>query len=91
MLKFYRSDRTIGREVARVRTPDGTELVVLQTAQHKQEVAPVQVLRPVSEPQVHYEVTRQLAEVIDHARFLGVDQETLHALFERAIHSGGMH
>lgn len=91
MIQLYRNDRTIGREVARVRIPDGTELVVLQTALHKQEVAPLQVLRPVSDSQIRYEITRQLAEVIDHARFLGIDEETLQDLFERAISSGGMH
>ena len=91
MIQLYRNDRAIGREVARVRIPNGTELVVLQTALCKQEVAPIEVLRPVSESQVRYEITRQLAELIDHARFLGIDEETFQGLFERALCSGGMH
>lgn len=87
--QLWKSHRVFGYEVARATTEDGTELVVLQTAPHKQEVSPAHMLMPVSDGEVVFEARVRLIEAIEKARFLGLDVETLRAAFEDAIQSGG--
>lgn len=83
--QLYRSHRVFGYEVARTTTEDGTELVVLKTAPHKQEVSPAHMLMPVSEKEAAFEATIRLSDAIEHARFLGLSLDTLRAAFEDAI------
>lgn len=85
MKTLWKSHRVFGYEVARAAGPDGYELVILQTAPHKQEVAPAHMLMPVSEQEVAFEAQVRLIEAIERARFLGMDAETLRAAFEAAL------
>jgi hypothetical protein len=85
--QLYRSHRVFGYDVARAAGPDGTELVILQTAPHKQEVSPAHMLMPVSDKELAFEAQVRLIEAIERVRFLGVDAETLRAAFETALES----
>jgi hypothetical protein len=85
MKQLWKSHRTFGYEVGRVQVEDGTELVVLQTAPHKQEVSPVHMLMPVSEKDVSFEAMTRLIEAIEKARFLGLDNDGLRSAFEAAL------
>ena len=66
MRQLYKSHRTLGYEIARMRTDDGKELVILETAAHKQEVSPAHMLRPMSPEDAAFEVRVGLAH---HLRF----------------------
>lgn len=83
--QFYKSHRTLGYEVARATADDGTELVVLQTAPHKQDVAPAHLLMPVSDADLAFEARVQLIAAIEKARFLGLDMDMLRAAFDDAL------
>jgi hypothetical protein len=89
--QLYRSHRVFGYEVARARTEEGTELVVLQTAPHKHEVSPAHMLMPVGEKEAAFEARIRLIEAIERARSLGVDSDELRQAFEDALQSGGTH
>jgi hypothetical protein len=89
MRTLYKSHRVFGYEVARAAGPDNTELVILQTAPHKQEVSPAHMLMPVSDREALFEAQVRLIEAIERARFLGVDAETLRAAFEEALEKAG--
>lgn len=82
MKQLYRSHRVFGYETARATTADGQEIVVLQTAPHKQEVSPAHLLLPVSPDEAVFEARMALAAAIERARFLGVDTKTLRSLFD---------
>lgn len=82
MSQLFRSHRVFGYEVARTKAADGTELVVLQTAPHKQEVSPAHMLLPVSPDEATFEVRMSVLAAIERAQFLGVDIATLRTLFE---------
>jgi hypothetical protein len=75
----------MGYEVARTRTDDGKELVILETAPHKQEVSPAHMLRPVSPQEAAFEVRVRLAQIVEHARFLGIDPELLNTLLAEEL------
>lgn len=83
--QLLKSHRTFGFETARATTPDGTELVILETAPHKLEASPAHLLMPVSDAEAAFEATVALMTAIDRARFLGVDMDVLRAAFERAV------
>ena len=85
MKQLYQSHRTIGYEIARTQTDDGKELVILQTALHKQEVAPAHMLRPLSPQEAALEIRVGLAQIIERARFLGIDAETMSALLTEEL------
>lgn len=82
MKQLWKSHRIFGYEVARATAEDGTELVVLQTAPHKQDVSPAHMLLPVSENEVTFEARVRLIEAIEKARFLGLDNDALRTVFE---------
>lgn len=83
--QFFRSHRHIGYIVARATADDGTELVILQTAPHKQDVAPAHLLMPVSDADLAFEARVQLIAAIEKARFLGLDMDILRAAFDDAM------
>jgi hypothetical protein len=85
MKQLWKSHRLFGYEIARTTTEDGTELVVLQTAPHKQDVSPAHMLLPVSEQEAAFEVQVRLIEAIEKARFLGLDTDALRTAFESAL------
>jgi hypothetical protein len=85
MRQLYKSHRTMGYEVARTRTDDGAELVILETAPQKQEVSPAHMLRPVSPEEAAFEVRVALAQVVEQARFLGLDPEMVTALLTEEL------
>jgi hypothetical protein len=80
MRQLYKSHRTMGYKIARTRADDGKEFVILETAPHKQEVSPAHMLWPISSEEVAFEVRVSLAQIIERARFLGLDAEMLGAL-----------
>lgn len=82
---FWKNHRTLGYEVARAVADDGTELVILQTAPHKQDVAPAHLLMPVSDADLAFEARVQLIAAIEKARFLGLDMDILRAAFDDAM------
>lgn len=86
MSQLWKSHRTFGRELARATAPDGTALVILETAPHKHEVSPAHLLRPVTPQEAQFEATIALAAAIDRARFLGVDPDDIRAAFEAALY-----
>jgi hypothetical protein len=75
----------MGYEVARTRTDDGAELVILETAPQRQEVSPAHMLRPVSPAEAAIEIRISLAQIVERARFLGVDPETLSTLLAEEL------
>ena len=85
MRQLYKSHRILGYEVARTHTDDGKELVILETAAHKQEVSPAHMLRPVSPEEAAFEVRVGLAQLIEQARFLGIDAETVSNLLAEEL------
>ena len=87
MTTFYRSHRALGREVARAIIANGSDLVILQTAPHRQEVAPAHMLMPVSDAELAFEVQVYLIEAIEKARFLGFDNDALQIAFAAALHT----
>ena len=87
MSKLYRSHRMFGYEVARAKANDGTELVVLQTAPHKQEVSPAHMLMPVSPDEAAFEVRMSVLAAIERAQFLGLDVAALRRLFDEEVAS----
>lgn len=82
---FVRSHRTIGYEVARTISNAGKELVVLQTDTNRLEAFPVVTLLPVSEKELALEVDMCFLAAIFRSRFLGLDNDTLRATFERLL------
>lgn len=82
MSEMYRSHRTFGHLVARTTGPDNQELVILQTSPNKMEATPAHMLLPVSDAEIVFEARMALAAAIERIRFLGVDSETLRALFD---------
>jgi hypothetical protein len=89
MKQLWKSHRIFGYEVARAKADDNIELVVLQTAPHKQEVSPAYMLMPVLPHEVVFEAQIRLVEAIEKARFLGIDNKTLRAMFESALQIEG--
>ena len=89
MKQLWKSHRVFGYEVARATAEDGTELVVLQTAPHKQEVSPATMLMPVSEKEAAFEAMVRLCDAVEKARFLGLDNEALRIAFESALQTEG--
>ncbi len=83
--QLLRSHRTFGFELARTHAPDGTELVILETAPHKLDASPAHLLRPVTDQEAAFEATVALMAAIERARFLGVDMDALRAAFEQAV------
>jgi hypothetical protein len=79
-MDLVRSHRVFGYVTARAQTAEG-EVVILQTAPHKQEVSPAHMVLPVSADEAVFEARMALAAAIERARFLGVDEETLRGLF----------
>ena len=86
MKQLYKSHRTFGYEAARTTADDGKQLVVLQTAPHKYEVSPAQMLMPVTEQEAAFDIRIALAAVVERARFLGIDAETLTNLLNEELH-----
>lgn len=83
--QLYRSHRTMGWLVHRFQGPDGRERVLLDTGTHKEDVSLAHLLLPVSEKEIAFEVQMRLAEAIEHARFLGLDNDALRIVFDRAL------
>lgn len=83
--QLWKCHRAVGWEIARATADDGTELVVLQTAPHKQEVAPAYMLMPVDDS--GFEAQTYLIQAIEKARFLGLDHDAIRAAFEDALGS----
>jgi hypothetical protein len=83
--QLRKSHRVFGYEIAHTTAEDGTELVVLQTAPHKQEVSPAHMLMPVSEQEVAFEAKVRLIEAVERARFLGLNADALRAVFEDVV------
>ena len=82
---WVRNHRTIGYEVARAYTEDGKSLIILQTSDHKQEVAQESALLPATEKDLINDVSSLLIAAIFQARFLELDNDTLRATFERLL------
>lgn len=82
---LFKSHRTMGFELARTRTPDNREYVILETAPHKEEAALAHTLRPVSQDEIMMEARVMLIEALDRIRFLGLDHETISTLFSEEI------
>lgn len=89
MKQLWKSHRAFGYEIARATAEDGTELVVLQTAPHKQEVSPAHMLMPVSEKEAAFEAMVRLIDAIEKARFLGLDTDAVRSAFESALQTEG--
>lgn len=87
MKQLYKSHRTLGYAVGRAHLADGQEVVILQTAPHKQDVSPAHLLLPVSPDEAVFEARMALAAAIERARFLGIDMETLRSLFDEEMRS----
>ncbi|NCC35588.1 MAG: hypothetical protein EOM24_26780 [Chloroflexia bacterium] len=85
MKQLWKSHRVFGYEVTRAIAPDGTELVILQTAPHHQAVSPTHLLMPVAERDLAFEAEIRLTEVIERCKFLGMDVEQLRSIFEAAL------
>lgn len=85
MRQLYKSHRTMGYEIARTRTDDGDELVILETAPQKKEVSPAHMLRPVTSAEVAFEIRIALAQIAEQARFLGLDAETVSTLLTEEL------
>lgn len=81
MSELLQSHRTAGREIARTKDEAGREFVILQTAPHKEEAVLAHTLRPMTEADARFKIGVLLTEVIEQARFLGLDSEQLSALF----------
>jgi hypothetical protein len=81
MSELLQSHRTAGREIARAKDADGREFVILQTAPHKEEAVLAHTLRPLTAADAQFKIGVLLTEVIEQARFLGIDREQLEALF----------
>ena len=80
-MNLVRNHRTFGYEVARTTGTDGRDLVILQTSPTKQDVAPAHLLMPVSANEATFEARMALAAALERCRFLGLDAETIAALF----------
>jgi hypothetical protein len=85
MRQLYRSHRLTGYEVARTHTDAGEELVILQTAPHKQEVSPAHMLQATSPQEVAFDIRVALAQIVERARFLGLDAETVSTLLAEEL------
>jgi hypothetical protein len=85
MRAIFKSHRTMGYETARTTDNEGTELVVLQVTPTRREVSPAHMLRVPSPEEVVFDVRVKLAEVIEQARFWGVESEVLEALFSEEL------
>jgi hypothetical protein len=79
--QLYKSHSMTGYELARVTTDDGQQLVLLETAFREYAVSPSHVVRPVSTEEVLFDLRTEFAALLQQARFLGFDAETLHTLF----------
>jgi len=84
-MNLVRNHRTMGYEVTRAPGPDGRDLAILQTSPTAQAVAPAHLLLPVSADEAVFEARMAVAAAIERARFLGVDAETLRALFDEEL------
>ena len=83
--QLWKSHRAVGWEIARATADDGTELVILQTAPHKQEVVPAYMMAPVDD--LAFEAQTYLIQAIEKARFLGLDMDALRRAFDEALNS----
>lgn len=83
--ELVRSHRTFGYIVCRFHGPDGRERVLLDTGTHKEDVSLAHLLLPVSDKELAFEVRMRLIEAIEHARFLGLDNDALRVAFEQAL------
>jgi hypothetical protein len=85
MSELLQSHRTAGYPIARTTDQDGREFVILQTAPHKEEVVLAHLLRPLPMGEVKFKIGVLLAEVIEQARFLGLDREQIAVLFQAEL------
>lgn len=85
MSELLQSHRTAGYAIGRTTTEDGREFLILQTAPHKEEAVPAHMARPMSVGEVNFKIGVLLTEVIEQARFLGLDREAIAALFQAEI------
>lgn len=83
--QLWKSHRVIGYEVARATTEAGMELVILETAEHRREVAPAHMLMPVDEAEIVFDVQVQFIKAIEAARFLGLSDDAIRAAFAVAM------
>mgnify|MGYP001608779875 CR=1 FL=1 len=81
MSELLQSHRVAGYVTAHATDIDGRELVILQTAPHKEEVVLAHMLRPKTPAEVQFDVGVELTSVVLQARFLGLDRDTLAQLF----------
>ena len=81
MSELLQSHRTAGYQIARTNDDAGREFVILQTAPHKEEAVLSRLLRPMTRDEVQFKIGVLLNEVIEQARFLGLDREQIAALF----------
>ena len=89
MRQLYKSHNITGYELARVTTDDGQQLVLLETAFREYAVSPSHVLRPVSTEEALFDLRTEFAALLQRARFLGIDAETLHTLLaEEMMYEG---
>jgi hypothetical protein len=85
MSELLQSHRTAGYEIARTTDDTGREFIILQTAPHKEEAALAHTLRPMAPDEVKFKIGVLLTEVIEQARFLGLDREQIAALFQAEL------
>ena len=85
MKTLWKSHRLIGYEVGRVTTDDKQDLVILQTEAHRQEVSPAHMLLPVTDKELVFDTVTQLIQVVERARFLGMDTDMLQKAFDAVL------
>jgi hypothetical protein len=87
--QLYKSHRTIGYELARISTADGQQLVLLETAFRKYAVSPSHLLSPISAEAALFDLRTEFAALLQRARFLEIDAETLRTLLaEEMMYEG---
>jgi hypothetical protein len=82
---LLKSHRIIGWEVARTIDPKGMAVVVLQTSAHKQDLEYAHMVMPVDSQVVASDTLAKLIDAIITARFLGLDDDAIRAIFEQAM------
>jgi hypothetical protein len=85
MKTLWKSHRLIGYEVARVTTADNQDLVILQTEAHRQEVSLAHMLLPVTDKEIVFHTVTELIQVVERARFLGMDTDMLQKAFDAVL------
>jgi len=83
MSELVKSHRAIGREVGRTETH-----IIIETAPQPGNLVaqPVHMTQPATLRDAELQIRFDLADLLERARFLGLDGETLQRLFDEEIH-----